>query len=191
KKFNIKGVSAAILIPGGGIWTGTYGESHQGAPITSDMYLPIGSNTKVFTSAIILKLQEDGKLSIDDTIGTWLHNIPFVDGQITIKQMLNHTSGLFSYTNHTNFFAALNADYNKVWQPEDMLQFIDTPDFAPGTSWSYSNTGYLLAGLIIKQILNEPFEVSVRKMILDPQGLQHTFTYPAEKPQGTIPHGWS
>lgn len=191
KKLNIKGVSVAICIPGSGIWTGSYGESYANMPITSDMYLPIGSNTKTFVAAIILKLQEEGKLNIDDTIGKWLQNIPNVNGQITIKQMLNHTSGLFSYTDNPAFFTNLNANYNKIWQPEDMLQFIDTPNFVPGASWEYSNTNFLLAGIIVSKILNEPFDVTVRKMILTPLNLTHTITYPAENPNGIIPHGWS
>lgn len=190
KRFHIKGLSAAVYRPGEGMWMGAYGESYSGVPITTDMYFPIGSNTKTYTSCIMLKLQEAGMLSLDDTIGTWLQNIPNVSGQITIRQMLNHTSGLFSYTDDPGFFTALNSDYTKVWQPEDMLQFIGTPDFAPGTSWEYSNTNYLLAGLIIKKIFNEPYDVTVRRMILDPQGFTNTIVYPAEK-RGTIPHGWS
>jgi D-alanyl-D-alanine carboxypeptidase len=191
QKNKIKGISAAIMIPNEGIWTGVYGESHSGVPITKDMYLPIGSNTKTYVAAMMLKLQEDGLLSLDDTIGKWFQNVPNVNGQITIRQMLNHTSGLYSYTDTSAFFTALNSDYTKVWQPEEMLPFISTPEFAPGTSWSYSNTNYLLAGLIIKQIRNESLAESVRKMILNPQGFSHTATYPAEKAGITIPHGWS
>ncbi len=190
-KRNIKGVSAAVLIPGMGVWKGTHGVSYGNVPLTTDMFLPIGSNTKTFTASIMLKLQENGQLSLDDTIGKWLHNINNVSGQITIRQMLNHTSGLYNYTNNPAFSVALNSDYTHLYQPEDMLPFIDTPDFAPGTSWAYSNTNFLLAGLIIKQILGEPFNASVRNMILTPRNLQNTVTFPAETPSATVPHGWS
>lgn len=191
KKHHIKGMSAAVLVPGMGTWKGTTGVSYDGVPLTTDMYLPIGSNTKTFTAAILLKLQENGQLSLDDTIGTWLHNVTNVSGQITVRQLLNHTSGLYSYTDSSGFSAALNADYTKVWQPEDMLQWIGTPSFAPGTGWEYSNTNFLLAGLIIKKILNQPFDATVRSMVLTPQGFNHTVTYPAETPSATVPHGWS
>lgn len=191
QKNHIKGVSAAILIPKEGTWKGAYGESYAGEPITTDMVLPIGSNTKTFTASTILLLQEKGLLNINDTIGKWLQNIPNVNGQITIKQLLNHTSGLNDYTQNPAFFTALNSDYNHVWQPEEMLQWIDAPNFAPGASWDYSNTNFLLAGLIIKKIQNESYDQSVRKLILDPQGLTSSFTYPAEIPNATIPHGWS
>lgn len=189
-KNKIKGISAAVYVPGSGVWKGAYGESHAGVPITTDMVLPIGSNTKTFVAAMILQLQQNGQLSLDDTIGTWLQNIPNVNGQITIRQMLNHTSGLYSYTNHPNFTVELEKDFNHVFQPEDMFQFIDVPSFAPGTDWEYSNTNYLLAGLIIKKIKNEPFDASVRNMILTPQGFNNTYTYPQETPAGIIPHGW-
>lgn len=191
QKSGLVGASVAVLIPGDGTWTAAHGKSHAGVPITTDMYLPIGSNTKTFVACIMLQLQEQGVLGLDDTIGTWLQNIKNVNGQITIRQMLNHTSGLYNYTNHNDFFTALNNDYNHIFQPEDMLQFIDTPDFAPGTKWDYSNTGYLLAGLIIKKIMNEPFDVTVRKMILTPLGLNNTLTYPAESPAQPEPHGWT
>ncbi|MBS1771383.1 MAG: serine hydrolase [Bacteroidetes bacterium] len=191
KKRNIKGASAAVLVPGMGIWKGASGLSYDGVPLISDMWLPIGSNTKTYTAAIILKLQEEGKLSLDDTIGKWLQNIPNVNGQITIRQMLNHTSGLYNYTNNSAFFTAMNSDYTKVYQPEDMLVFIGAPSFAPGAGWEYSNTNFLLAGLIIKKILNEPFHTTVRSKILTPQGFSNTIVFPQETPNGTVPHGWT
>jgi D-alanyl-D-alanine carboxypeptidase len=191
QKYHVKGISAAIYRPGDGLWTGAYGESEAGVPITTDMYLPIGSNTKTFTSAIILKLQENGLLSINDTIGTWIQNQPNISGQITIKQLLNHTSGLYDYTHNAAFFTALNADYNKVWQPEDMFQFIDVPVAAPGAPWSYCNTNYLLLGMIIKQVTGQPLHKAYRDMVCTPQQLSHTVFFPDEQPNGTVPHGWS
>jgi D-alanyl-D-alanine carboxypeptidase len=190
-EYNIKGASAAVLMPGQGTWTGTYGESHTGVPITTDMFFGIGSNTKTFTSSLMLKLQEDGLLSLDDTIGTWIQGVANVNGQITIRQMMNHTSGLYSFTNHPNFGPSINADVTAIWPPEDVLQFINAPLFAPGTSWSYSNTNYLLAGLIIKAVTGTSYNDALRDSILNPQGLNNTVDYPFQTPSGTIPHAWS
>ena len=189
--YNIKGASAAVLMPQQGTWTGAYGESHAGVPITTDMYFGIGSNTKTFTSALMLKLQENGLLSLDDTIGTWIQGVNYVNGQITIRQLLNHTSGLYNFTSHPNFGPSVNADVTAIWQPEDVLQFIDDTLFAPGTDWSYSNTNYLLAGLIIKEVLGTSYQQALRDSILSPQGLANTVYYPFETPSGTIPHAWS
>jgi len=190
-KNKIKGVSAAVLVPGMGVWKGSYGVSHGTEKITTDTWLPIGSNTKTFTTAIMLQLQQEGKLSLDDTIGKWIQNVPNVSGQITIRQMLNHTSGLYNFTNNPAFSAALNADFTKFWQPEDDLQFISTPSFAPGTGWEYSNSGFILAGMIISKVLNEPFHEALYKRILSPRGYQKTVLFPQQSLGGTVPHGWS
>lgn len=117
-KNKVKGVSAAVLIPGMGVWKGSYGVSHGTVKITPETWLPIGSNTKTFTAAILLQLQEEGKLDLDDSIGKWIQNVPNVNGQITIRQMLNHTSDIYNFTNNPAFSAALNADYTKFWQPK-------------------------------------------------------------------------
>lgn len=191
KKNNIKGASAAVLVPGMGTWKGAAGLSHGNVKLATDMWLPIGSNTKTFTAALMLKLQEEGKLNLDDTIGKWIQGVKNVSGKITIRQMLNHTSGLFNYTDANAFSDSMNASYTRVWQPEEMYQFIDTPDFAPGSSWEYSNTNFLLAGIIIKKIQGEPFEVTVRNKILNPQSLSKSIVFPQETPGGIIPHGWS
>jgi D-alanyl-D-alanine carboxypeptidase len=189
-RYRIKGVSAAVLVPGAGIWKGTYGESHSGVPITTDMLFGIGSNTKTFIAALMLQLQEDGLVSINDTVGTWFPNKPFINGQITIRQLLNHTSGLYNYTNNPDMFDSLNADYNRVWQPDELLQFVKVPLFAPGAGWSYSNTNYLLAGMIIRQIKQQPVEATLRSRMLTPAGLTHTVYFPQEAAAGTIPHSW-
>lgn len=190
-KNKIKGVSAAVLIPGMGVWKGSYGVSHDKLPITTETWLPIGSNTKTFTTAIMLQLQQEGKLSLDDSIGKWIQNVPNVNGQITIRQMLNHTSGLYNFTNNPAFSAALNADFTKFWQPEDDLPFISTPSFAPGAGWEYSNSGFILAGMIISKVLNEPYHEALIKRILTPRNYQKTVLFPQQALGGTVPHGWS
>ncbi|OSZ77971.1 hypothetical protein CAP35_06795 [Chitinophagaceae bacterium IBVUCB1] len=190
-KNKVKGVTAAVLIPGMGVWKGSYGVSHDAVKITPDTWQPIGSNTKTFTAAILLQLQEEGKLDLDDSIGTWLQNIPNVNGKVTIRQMLNHTSGIYNFTNNPAFSAALNADYTKLWKPEDILQYIATPTFTPGMGWDYSNSGYILAGMIISKVLNVPYETALRNRILTPRNYNKTILFPQEPATGYIPHGWS
>ena len=155
------------------------------------MLFGMGSDTKTYTATLILKLQEAGLLSLDDTIGKWIHNRPNINGQIRVRQLLNHTSGLFNYLQHPSWASSTYANLNRVWQPEEILPFVLAPDFAPGTGWNYSNTNYLVAGLIIKAVLNQPAYVTLRSRILAPQGLNNIFYYPNETPTGTIPHVWS
>lgn len=188
--YHVKGASCAVYIPGSGMWKGVHGESYAGQPITSGMAFPLNSNTKTYIAALMLRLQEDGALQLSDTIGKWIHQVPNINGQITIHQLLDHTSGLFSYTDSAAFADSINADFSRVWQPAQMLQFVGPPLFAPGRGWSYSNTNYLLAGMIISQVTGVPIEQAVRTKLLTPYGLSNTWFYPQETPTATVPHFW-
>ena len=92
-----KGVSAAVLFPGETIWTGTSGISHDTVAISPDMLFAIGSITKNMVAALTLKLVEAHLLSLDDPLSKWLPAYPHVDSTITIRQLLNHTSGLYMF----------------------------------------------------------------------------------------------
>ena len=189
-RFNIKGATAAIVVPGQGIWERAHGISHPGTPITKDMYMGIGSNTKTYFAALMLKLQEQGKLDLDDTIGQWIQH-QHVPGSITIRQLLNHTSGLYSYTSNPDINNYILADFTKVWPPDSVLNLVKAPLAAPGGAWNYSNTNYLLAGLIIRSVTGKTMQQALRDEILTPQGLNETYFFPQETPPGTIPHSWS
>ncbi|RYD53216.1 MAG: T9SS type A sorting domain-containing protein [Sphingobacteriales bacterium] len=189
-RYKIRGASAAVMVPGVGIWRSAYGTSHAGVPIDTNMVFGYGSNTKTYIAVLLLKLQEQNLLDLDDSIGTWIHNVPNVKGTITVRQLLNHTSGLANYTENDRYGDSLSADYNRIWVPEAMYQFIDTPLFAPGAGWSYSNTNFLLAGIIIKSITGLSTEAALRQMLLTPQGLQKTYYFPQETPLGAFPHQW-
>lgn len=107
-------------------------------PITTDRTFTIGSNTKTYVALFLLKLQEQGVLSLNDTIGTWIKNKPYVNGKVTIRQLLNHTSGFGDFSYNPDFIAAIKADFNRVWQPEEMCQFFATPYFStPGSGYDY------------------------------------------------------
>lgn len=187
----IKSASVAVLVPEGGIWKSTFGESYPGVPMQTEMLLGIGSNTKTFSSALLLKLQEAGKVSLDDTIGQWIHNKPFVDGQITIKQCLNHTSGIFSYTSFPSLNDSILADPFRVWKFEDMLDFLNAPSFPKGTSWEYSNTNYIIAGIIIQSILGKDLATCYKENFFVPLGLNNTILYPQQTSGLEMAHPWT
>jgi len=146
----------------------------------------LGSITKQFTSAVILKLQEEKKLSVSDKLSKYFPGYPKGDS-ITIEQLLTHTSGIYSYTNDPNFMA------NEVTKPASremmMALFRDKPfDFSPGTSWNYSNSGYSLLGYIIEAVTKKPYEQAVRKYIFAPLGMTHSgfdFTHLKNKEKAT------
>lgn len=176
-KYQIKGTSAAVLIPGVGVWKGTYGVSHQNTPLTPNMLLGMGSNTKTHIAAVLLLMQEQQLLSLNDSIGKWITGYPNIKGSITIRQCLNHTSGLFDYMQAETINDSIFDYPEKVWTREEILRLAAAPNFQPGAGWSYSNTNYIIAGIIIEKVLNKsPFQ-AIKDFILTPHQLNHTYNY--------------
>ena len=186
----IKGVSSSIYIPNKGLWEGSYEFSHANVPINSGMALTIGSNTKTYIATLILKLQENGKLNLNDKVINYVPNAPFVNNNTTIKQLLNHTTGFGDFSFNQNFIDALFADFNRVWQPVETFQYFEAPIGADGT-YSYSDQNYLLAGLVIEAATNKSVKDNMRELILNPAGLSKTVYYPFEQTNLTIPHSWT
>ncbi len=132
----------------------------------------IGSITKQFTTAIILKLQEEKKLSISDKLSKYFPDYAKGDS-ITLEELMLHTSGIYSYTNDGNFMESqVSIPHNR----ESMMAlFKDKPlDFSPGTDWNYSNSGYSLLGYIIEQVTKKPYEDVVRHYIFSPLQMTHS-----------------
>ena len=132
----------------------------------------IGSITKQFTAAVILKLQQEKKLSVQDKLSKYFPGYPKGDS-ITIQQLLTHTSGIYNYTDNGEFMA------NSTTTPSDrkrmMALFKDKPlGFSPGTGWGYSNSGYALLGYIIEAITKKPYEQMVRQYIFTPLKMTHS-----------------
>lgn len=189
--YKFKGLTVAVK-NNYGSWASTYGESHAGTPLDTNMLIGIGSNTKTFISVCILKLVQNGQLSLNDSIGTYIPTYPNVNGAVTIKQLLNHTSGIASYTGNQNFWNVFNMNVSKLWSKDEILSFyVTTPSFAPGASWEYSNTNYLIAGLILENKLSKPVHEIIRDSILTPLGMTKTFFPPYETATQTYAHFWS
>jgi len=138
---------------------------------TSNTIYQIGSTTKEFTAAVILKLAEQHKLSIDDKLSQYFPDFNRGD-EITIKHLLTHTSGIYEILrDHTAF-----NESTKPRSKERMLSFfINKPlDFDPGTQYSYCNSGYILLGLIIEKVTGKPYEQVVKDFILKPLKMKHS-----------------
>ena len=133
---------------------------------TENSIFQLGSITKQFTGAVILKLQSEKKLSVTDKLSKYFPAYPKGDS-ITIEQLLTHTSGIYNYTNDRNFME------NEVTKPKNreqmMALFQNKPlDFSPGTKWSYSNSAYTLLGYIIEIVTKNSYEAAVRKYLFNP-----------------------
>ncbi|MCX6275995.1 MAG: serine hydrolase [Bacteroidetes bacterium] len=187
---NIKGMSAAVYLPGQGTWQGTAGESYAGQPITSDMEFGIASNTKLFVSAVMLKLMENNILSLDDSLHNWLPSFPNIDPDITIRQLLNHTSGVQDPIFLSPWKDTIMNNPSRIFTPQEVLSWVGTPLFPAGTSWSYSNINYILAGMIAESATGFHISKLIRDSILTPLNLDSTFYDVEEQERGIIAHRW-
>ncbi|WP_268849337.1 serine hydrolase [Flavobacterium aestivum] len=139
---------------------------------TPNTIYQVGSTTKQFTSAVILKLAEQNKLTLDDKISKYFPEFKF-NPNITIKHLLTHTSGLPEIFRDPLF---LKENKQLHMSKEKMLSFyVDKPlYFEPGTQYSYCNSGYQLLGLISEKITGKPYELNVRELILKPLKMNHS-----------------
>jgi len=152
------------------------------AELDSDRPVPlngrfrVGSITKTFVSTVVLQLAGEGKVDLDAPVDRYLPGLlPYKD--ITVRQVLQHTSGLYSYTRAL----PLNpAEFEKIrykhWEPKDLVALATGRplDFPPGTKWAYSNTNYIVAGLLVEKLTGRPYEKAVEQRILKPLRLSDT-----------------
>ncbi|WP_437737456.1 serine hydrolase domain-containing protein [Sorangium sp. So ce1335] len=150
-----------------------------------------GSITKTFVSTLVLMLRAEGALSLDDAVSKHVKGIPGGE-RITIRQLLNHTSGLFNYTESDGFLRAVDADPTRAWRPEELIAFsaAEPPRFEPGRGFSYSNTNYIVAGSIVQAVSGRPIVELLRKRILAPVGLASTYLDGAEPAVPGLVHGY-
>ena len=173
------GTTVLIAEHGRTIYRHAYGlrDREHHAPATVDSYYEIGSITKQFTAAAILQLQEAGKLHLDDKLSKYLPNAPHA-GEVTLRQLLSHTSGMPEYLDAVDAAKAIGkpATFDKL-----MSYIAGKPlDFAPGSHWSYSNTGYILAGRVIEVVSHESYQHYIQTHLLDRAGMVRTFTVAQE-----------
>lgn len=169
------GVSIAIVKAGRPLLIKGYGfaDIENDVPATPETVYRIGSVTKQFTAAAILRLAEQGKLALDDTLQKFLPTFPSQDNRVTIRHLLNHTSGIRSYT-------SLGAKWQRVIRndlaPDSMIAlFANEPfDFKPGAQWRYNNSGYFLLGAIIEKLSGKSYGQYVQDEFFTPLGLRST-----------------
>ncbi len=141
-------------------------------PATAETVYRLGSITKQFTAMAIMLLAEEGKLSVDDELTKFLPDFPTHDNKITLRHLLNHTSGIKSYTSLRNFPKLARSDYS---HNELLALFKDEPlEFEPGTKWGYCNSGYYLLGMVIEKASGQKYEEFLTERIFQPLGMSDT-----------------
>jgi D-alanyl-D-alanine carboxypeptidase len=185
----VPSVSVAIVIDGKLAYANAYGfaKLDPKTPARPDMRYSIGSVSKQFTAAAILKLQEEGKLSLDDKVAKFLPNLTRAN-EVTIRQLLSHTSG------YSDFWPQ---DYvppfmNTAITPEKIMEMWATKplDFDPGTQWQYSNTGFVIAGRIVEKASGQPFMTYLQQKILGPVGIKNAYDTDQQKLPEADPSGY-
>lgn len=143
--------------------------------VTPQTKFRIGSITKQFTAAAILRLQEQGKLSVDDPLSKFLPDYPR-GSEVQLRHLLTHTSGIHSYTDKPDFLETVSVP---IKSSEDHIRSFqnDPYDFAPGERWSYSNSGYFLLGYIVEKVSGQPYADFLRTQFFEPLGMKDTGVY--------------
>lgn len=188
-----------------GEWVGSAGARKLGeaaTPPTNGLFR-IGSNTKTFVATVVLQLVAEGKIGLDSPAADYLSGFG-LDRRITVRMLLQHTSGVFNFTGeyYPDGTVVPGITWNgkewventrfKTYRPAELIRFAlaKPARFAPGTSWNYSNTNYVLARLLIEQVTGRSFDDELKRRILRPLGLRHTIS-PGTSPEIPGPHARS
>jgi D-alanyl-D-alanine carboxypeptidase len=199
------GVSLLVITPEGRYYKAT-GVANVATcdPLPPNALFEIGSNTKMMTAAVIYQLQEEGVLSTSDLMGEWVPEMAAIvpnSDQITIDMLLTHTAGIYDYLNgvaEDGPLAAGAEDKDVLtagYTPEELVQLAveaGEPYFEPGAEgqWQYSNTGYILLGMIIEAATGQTYEANLQARIFEPLGLENIFLLNGQPEPGLLPEGY-
>ncbi|MFE4971548.1 serine hydrolase domain-containing protein [Kitasatospora sp. NPDC056651] len=173
--------------------TGGVADLATGQPVSPDGHFRIASVTKAFVATVVLQLVGERRLSLDDPVERWLPGVVSGNGNdgraITVRHLLQHTSGL--HDDYPDYTSAEDFQLHRYDSrtPEQTVARATShrPDFRPGTKWAYSNTGYVLLGMIVERVTGRPWHEEARERIIRPLGLDHT-SRPGTSPALPQPH---
>jgi D-alanyl-D-alanine carboxypeptidase len=183
-QLSIPGVSVAVLWDDGRSWVGASGlrDIATSDPMTTDTGFALASISKTFTAAVVLQLVEEGKLSLDQSVAPLLPQFK-LDARITVRMLLDHTSGLPDFFLGKGIDAALLANPNASWTALQAWAYVPKKHAVPGKTWLYSNTNYLLLGELVSTITGHALAQEVRTRLLDPLGLTTAYFQAVEAPK--------
>ncbi|OKI12548.1 serine hydrolase domain-containing protein [Streptomyces sp. CB03911] len=181
RQAGIPGVIAGLWMPGRGSYVRATGvaDTVTGEPMTTDLFMRIGSETKTFTVTALLRLVDDHRIGLDDPISDYVDGVPGGEG-ITLRQLAEMRSGLFPYSSDPDFVQALEGDPSRTFTPQELLAygFRHGSTSAPGEVFQYSNSNLVLLGLVVEKVSGLRLADFVRRQVLRPARLRHTL-FPA------------
>lgn len=170
--FGLSALAIGVSVDASSGWTGASGLALDGVTrLDGDSPFAIASITKTFTAALVLQLAAEGRLSLHDSVAKLLPHVP-VPPDVTVAQLLRHTSGIPDLL--TPLRDRLNAATDRIWLPDEVVAAVGQPWFAPGAAWGYSNTNYVLLGMIVERAGGRPFMKQLQERLLSPLGLDST-----------------
>lgn len=189
------GAVLGVVLPDGRTIAVAAGHSDtvRGLAMHPDDRLLLGSVGKTYVAATALQLVREGRLDLDALAARyvggqgWFDSLPNA-AAITVRQLLNHTSGLVRYELRPDFTAALSAAPDKVWDPREQVRYLhgSAAPFAAGDGWNYSDTNYLVVGLILEAIVGRPLDDQIAERFLDPHGFVNTVPSDAREIPGVV-----
>jgi D-alanyl-D-alanine carboxypeptidase len=179
RQASIPGAIVGVWQPGKDPYVKAFGvrdkASHQ--PMSTDLHMRIGSETKTFTITALLQLVDQGKVRLDDPIGKYVAGVPDGDS-ITLRELAEMRSGLPDYLHNPDFLKAWFSDPQREWTPRQLLDYGiggDPPlEFTPGSRFDYVNTNTVLLGIVVQKVSHQPLAAYLRRHILQPLHLTHT-----------------
>lgn len=193
-KLGIPGVSASIVFPNGERWTGVSGLAGVASKtkVVPETAFAYASVSKTFTSALILQLVDEGRLRLSDPAAGVLPKLRLaIDRRITVGMLLNHTSGLADYFLNPKIDRPLQGAPAAAWTIDRTLGYVGKRLSPPGATWHYSNTNYLLLGLIVERLTGQTLAAAIRTRLLEPAGLGATwYQADGEPSRAPLAHGY-
>jgi D-alanyl-D-alanine carboxypeptidase len=192
ERFAIPGISVAIVLPDGATWSGVSGMADLATetPVTRSTSFAIASVSKTFIAALILALAEDGQIALDAPVRQYLPGVKKISAKVKVRHLLDHTSGLRDYFFHPSIDKLLLSRPDRRWNAAAALKYVGKPYFEAGKGWAYSNTNYLVLGMLAEKVGKASLADQVRTRFLEPLGLEHTWYQPEEDAPTEVAHGY-
>ena len=170
--FGLSALAIGVSVDGTAGWTGASGWARDGLTrLDGSSPFAIASITKTFTAALTLQLVDEGRLRLHDRVTDLIPGVP-LPAEVRVAHLLRHTSGIEDLLNPMR--DALNADLERLWRPDEVVNTVHQQWFTPGLAWAYSNTNYVLLGMIIERVTGQPFATLLHRRLLDPLAMTGT-----------------
>ncbi len=191
-KHGLRSVIVRVVIDGKVVTTFARGESMTGVPATADMHFRNGAVAFSYLAIIALQLAEEKRLGLDDKLSRYLPDLPHAD-RITLRMLLNMTSGYDDYVRDDGFIDAFYANPFRHWTAEELIEIgVSKPLlFEPGTNWGYAHTGYVIMGKVIEKVTGAPLADAMAERIFAPLGLRDTVATVTAEIQEPVLHAFS